>query len=132
MEQTELEGYKIDEEIYRICLESISEYCKNYGIAGGSGVSLQVYQKGGMNATRKTDDIDISIYPQPTKSEMSCQFGHDIRDYLYDKGYLVKFNKPKMNYEIEVSKEAIESSLLKAVKSPYYHLIEYAEPSQNL
>ena len=131
MEQTELEGYRIDEKIYKVCLEAISKYCKNYGIAGGSGVSLHICPKGGVEATRKTDDMDISIYPQPTKSDISFQFGRSIRNYLQDKEYLVEFNKPKTNYEIKVTEKDVEPSPLKAINPPYYHLIDYTEESQD-
>lgn len=100
------EGYRIDEEIYRLCMESISKYCKDYGIVGGSGVSLYVYPKCDIKATRKTDDIDISIYPQITKSEICYRSGRSIQSYLSDRGYDTKINKPHANYEISVVKKA--------------------------
>ncbi len=117
------EGYRIDEEIYRGCLESISN-CENYGIVGGSGVSLNIYPKCGIEATRKTDDIDISIYPQITNSELFYQEGNSIQRYLSDRGYDTKVSKPSANYEIEVVKKIPDSFPINAVGNSFPFLFK--------
>ena len=93
-------GYNLEDDIVLDSLNYISEFLEDYGVVGGIGVSLHLADAKKDENLRKTDDIDISIYPQPTKSEFLKNFGYRMRESLEEKGYVTEFKIPKLNYEI--------------------------------
>jgi hypothetical protein len=64
---------------------------------------LNVYGRCDKDLLRKTDDIDILLYPEPTKSDFMWNSGSEIVENIREKGHITEVGKPRSNIEILVN-----------------------------
>ncbi|MGC9310878.1 MAG: hypothetical protein ACP5E4_04115, partial [Candidatus Aenigmatarchaeota archaeon] len=89
--------YGVQDPIYRESLKAISEHLNDYALVGGTAATLYAYGVCENDLLRKTDDIDVCLYPQPTRSEFMLKSGWDILNTLKSQGYMTETNKSRAN-----------------------------------